>query len=30
MKLENRVTDFVFDKDNNITRIGGIFRRVDE
>jgi len=29
-QYENRVTDFVFDKDNNITRIGGRFVRVEE
>jgi len=26
-QYENRITDFVFDKDNNITRMGGRFVR---
>jgi len=28
-KYENTITDFVFDKDNNITRFGGIMRRLE-
>ena len=26
-QYENRITDFVFDEDNNITRMGGRFVR---
>jgi len=29
MKYENIITDFVFDKENNIIKIGGIFRRLE-